>query len=75
MSEQHCCKWHERFAGLPIERCEFCGKDKAEIQYLVAGPRVFICNECVYLSCEMISVAWQRKAEALEEARKKDEDN
>lgn len=27
--------------------CSFCGKEKAEVGYLVAGPCVFICNECV----------------------------
>ena len=27
--------------------CSFCGKRKREVRKLVAGPRVFICNECV----------------------------
>lgn len=29
--------------------CSFCGKEQAEVAYLVAGPTVFICNECVEL--------------------------
>ena len=29
--------------------CSFCGKEKAEVGYLVAGPSVFICNECIEL--------------------------
>jgi hypothetical protein len=28
-------------------RCSFCNKTDAEVSKLVAGPRVFICDECV----------------------------
>lgn len=34
-------------------RCSFCGKDQSEIQRLIAGPGVFICDECVLL-CEQV---------------------
>ena len=27
--------------------CSFCGKDSASVKALIAGPAVFICNECV----------------------------
>jgi hypothetical protein len=27
--------------------CSFCGKDSASVKALIAGPTVFICNECV----------------------------
>ena len=33
--------------------CSFCGKEKAEVGYLVAGPAVFICNECIELCREI----------------------
>lgn len=33
--------------------CSFCGKEQAEVGYLVAGPTVFICNECVELCREI----------------------
>lgn len=33
--------------------CSFCGKEKGEVAYLVAGPTVFICNECVELCREI----------------------
>ncbi len=33
--------------------CSFCTKDKAAVTKLVAGPGVYICNECVDL-CVMI---------------------
>jgi hypothetical protein len=28
-------------------RCSFCGKDQAEVKKIIAGPNVFICDECV----------------------------
>ena len=30
-------------------RCSFCGKTQDEVKKLVAGPTVYICNECVAL--------------------------
>lgn len=33
--------------------CSFCGKMQDEVQRLIAGPGVYICNECVEL-CESI---------------------
>ena len=33
--------------------CSFCGKPKTEVARLIAGPTVYICDECVYL-CEDI---------------------
>lgn len=27
--------------------CSFCGKEKAEVERLIAGPSVLICNECI----------------------------
>lgn len=34
--------------------CNFCGKSKAAAEKLIAGPGVFICDECVRLSYEII---------------------
>ena len=33
--------------------CSFCGKSQHEVKKLIAGPSVYICNECVDL-CEDI---------------------
>ena len=33
--------------------CSFCHKDKDAVAKLVAGPGVYICNECVHL-CDLI---------------------
>ena len=29
--------------------CSFCGKDASQVMRLIAGPGVYICNECVDL--------------------------
>ena len=29
--------------------CSFCGKSQHEVKKLIAGPTVFICDECVEL--------------------------
>ena len=34
--------------------CSFCGKSQHEVRKLIAGPTVFICNECVELCMEII---------------------
>ena len=28
-------------------RCSFCGKSQSGVEKIVAGPGVFICNECI----------------------------
>ena len=34
--------------------CSFCGKSQHEVKKLIAGPRVFICDECVELCMDII---------------------
>ncbi len=34
--------------------CSFCGKSQHEVKKLIAGPTVFICDECVVLCIEII---------------------
>jgi hypothetical protein len=34
--------------------CSFCGKSNTDVAVLVAGPRVYICDECVDLSQEVV---------------------
>lgn len=35
--------------------CSFCGKSQREVKKLIAGPSVYICDECVSLCTEIIS--------------------
>lgn len=37
-----------------ILRCSFCGKSRYEVQKLIAGPTVFICNECIELCNDIL---------------------
>lgn len=44
--------------GTPKEKnlyCTFCGKSQHEVKKLIAGPSVFICDECVELCNDIIS--------------------
>ncbi len=34
--------------------CSFCGKSQHEVKKLIAGPSVFICDECVDLCNDII---------------------
>ena len=36
-------------------RCSFCGKPQEQVRRLIAGPNVYICNECVELCDEIIT--------------------
>ena len=36
-------------------RCSFCQKSENEVDKLVAGPQVYICNECVAIAARLIS--------------------
>jgi ATP-dependent Clp protease ATP-binding subunit ClpX len=46
-------------------KCSFCGKSQKQVQQLIAGPGVYICDECVELCNEIIE---ERLAEASDEA-------
>ena len=35
-------------------RCSFCGKDQKQVRKMIAGPDVFICEECVDLCVEIL---------------------
>jgi ATP-dependent Clp protease ATP-binding subunit ClpX len=36
-------------------RCSFCGKTQNEVRKLIAGPSVYICNECIDICNEIIN--------------------
>jgi len=35
--------------------CSFCGKNQNDVKKLIAGPAVYICNECIQLSAEILN--------------------
>ena len=47
--------------------CSFCGKNQNEVAKLIAGPSVFICDECVDLCNEIISDELEEKSSKSKE--------
>jgi len=43
--------------------CSFCGKSQHEVRKLIAGPSVFVCDECVDLCNDIIREEMQEKGE------------
>lgn len=41
---------------MPIRklRCSFCGKSEDEVSKLVAGPKAYICDECVAIAVRIM---------------------
>ena len=35
-------------------QCSFCGKNRDNVDKLIAGPSVYICNECIVLSYDIV---------------------
>ncbi len=48
--------------GGKILYCSFCGKSQHEVRKLIAGPSVFICDECVELCNDIIRDELEEKA-------------
>lgn len=46
--------------------CSFCGKSQQEVRKLIAGPSVFICDECVELCTDIIREEVQETAQGSE---------
>ena len=45
--------------------CSFCGKSQHEVRKLIAGPNVFICDECVELCNDIIREEMEENAPAV----------
>ncbi len=43
-----------KFEERKMLRCTFCGKTQDQVQKLIAGPNVYICNECVDLCYDLL---------------------
>ena len=55
-------KEKERMGGL---FCSFCGKSQAQAKKLIAGPAVYICDECVALCNDIIAEDVEKEEDAL----------
>jgi hypothetical protein len=47
-------------AGKPALRCSFCNKSDRDVRKLIAGPTVFICDECVQVCVDIIADSARR---------------
>ena len=53
-------------SGDKVLYCSFCGKSQHEVKKLIAGPSVFVCDECVELCNDIIREETQETHEELE---------
>ncbi|MFW2456932.1 ClpX C4-type zinc finger protein, partial [Methyloversatilis discipulorum] len=51
-------------SGGRVLYCSFCGKSEHEVRKLIAGPSVYICDECVDLCNDIIREEVQSKPQA-----------
>src|SRR5881628_1382700 len=42
-------------------RCSFCGKSQNDVGKLIAGPTVYICDECIELCNDIIAEEWEEE--------------
>ena len=47
--------------------CSFCGKNQKEVQKLIAGPAVYICDECIQLCSEIIEEEKEKDTEDIDQ--------
>src|SRR5438874_11495728 len=57
---------------MPIEKrdgasltCSFCGKAQKEVKKLIAGPTVYICDECIGLCNDIIAEEIEKESETF----------
>lgn len=49
-------------------RCSFCGKTQDQVKKLIAGPNVYICDECVDICTEIIEEEFDSESYVMEES-------
>ena len=52
--------------GDKLLHCNFCGKSQHEVRKLIAGPSVYVCDECVELCNDIIREELQESGEETE---------
>lgn len=54
----------KRRDSMGIITCSFCGKSQKEVRKIIAGPTVYICDECVSLCNEIIEDEFEKERKA-----------
>ncbi len=49
--------------GGDLVKCSFCGKTQKQVKKLIAGPGVYICDECIDLCNDIIAEERDESAE------------
>ena len=52
-----------KFGDSDLLKCSFCGKSQKQVKKLIAGPGVYICDECIDLCNEIIEEELTENAE------------
>src|SRR5947209_8902205 len=52
-----------KFGDSDLLKCSFCGKSQKQVKKLIAGPGVYICDECIDLCNEIIEEELSETAE------------
>ena len=45
--------------------CSFCGKNQKEVKKLIAGPNVYVCDECIQLCNDIIAEEVEKDSNQL----------
>ncbi len=52
-----------KFEDKNLLKCSFCGKSQEQVKRLIAGPGVYICDECIELCSEIVAEELTEKSE------------
>ena len=55
--------------GSDVFKCSFCGKSQKQVERLISGPGVYICDECIELCNEIIAEEIQAAQPAVQEEK------
>ena len=55
--------------GSDVFKCSFCGKSQKQVERLISGPGVYICEECIELCNEIIAEEIQAAQPAVQEEK------
>jgi hypothetical protein len=58
------------FPGKKELNCSFCGKRQSDVEKIIAGPMVYICNECVDLCNDILKEEKENDKEVCKETNR-----
>ena len=63
--------WPRRIAraGAVLLRCSFCGKSQNDVRKLIAGPTVYICEQCIDLCNDILAEEREEQLKPVAEER------